>query len=214
MKDIREQVKRRFDVDTKDHAMRVLHEDGLYRHLRFRSPDSSSYWFDIITWPGNLTINGDMGCYVFARTEDMFEFFRADRRHGPRINPAYWQEKIRNEGSRKSSEKFDPAKFRSVIHQQVKDWLEDREPLTSEQYADLWRDINCEIFEHLNDWGDGQVAYDNACGFLWESDGRRFEFRDLFDYRYNDFTFHYIWNCYAIAHAIQAYDQANEKTAA
>lgn len=198
----------RFLRDVATHQMTIFKDDGLYRHIRFRRAGDSAYWFDLVTWPGNLTISGDMGCYVFARTEDMFEFFRTDRKYGVRINPCYWQEKIRNEGSRKSAKQFDPSKFRRVIHEQVKSWLEDRDPLSREEYADLWRDINYEIFDHLNDWGDGGEAYNNANDFQWESNGRKFVFRDLFDYNYDDYTFHYIWNCYAIAFGIQMYDDS------
>jgi len=68
----------RFKRDTKDHEMTVLHEDGLYRHLRFRKPAGgySEYWFDLVTWPGVLVIRGDMETFAFSRTEDMLAFFR------------------------------------------------------------------------------------------------------------------------------------------
>jgi hypothetical protein len=32
--------------------------------------------FDVVTWPGHLSISGDMGCFVFTRVDDMFTFFR------------------------------------------------------------------------------------------------------------------------------------------
>ena len=51
----------RFAKDTATHAMTILRDDGLYRHLRFKRPNTSSYYFDIITWPGYLAITGDMG---------------------------------------------------------------------------------------------------------------------------------------------------------
>src|SRR5580692_6155935 len=89
-----------FQRDTANHEMTVLHDDGLYRHLRFmqvitdeltgKQSRSSFYWFDLVTWPGNLVINGDMETFAFARSDDMFGFFRGDR-----INPGYWAEKVR-----------------------------------------------------------------------------------------------------------------------
>jgi len=85
----------RFARDVANHKLTVLRDEGLYRHLRFKAPDGSTYWFDLITWPGYLTITGDMGTYVFARTQDMFEFFRSHRSTGFPINPGYWAEKIR-----------------------------------------------------------------------------------------------------------------------
>ena len=73
------------------HEMTILREDDLYRHLRFKKVDRSEYWFDLITWPGYLTITGDMGCYTFARNPDMFAFFNQNQ-----INSSYWAEKCQN----------------------------------------------------------------------------------------------------------------------
>jgi hypothetical protein len=84
-----------FRRDTAKHEMTVLHDDGLYRHLRFRSPENGFYWFDLVTWPGVLAINGDMAGSMFARLTDMFEFFRSGAFGSDRINPGYWAEKIR-----------------------------------------------------------------------------------------------------------------------
>ena len=46
----------RFLKNAAAHQMEVLRDDGVNRHLRFRNPESSAYWFDIITWPGTLCI--------------------------------------------------------------------------------------------------------------------------------------------------------------
>lgn len=51
----------RFTKDVAGHVMTVLHDDGLYRHLRFVQPDRSGYWFEIVTWPGSLAVRGEMG---------------------------------------------------------------------------------------------------------------------------------------------------------
>ena len=66
----------RFLGDVDWHVMTVLRDDGVHRHIRLKRPDSGSYWFDLITWPGTLCIDGDCGTYVFRRLEDMFQFFR------------------------------------------------------------------------------------------------------------------------------------------
>lgn len=76
----------RFAADTSEHRMRILHDDGLYRHLRFSAPGTYIYGFDLITWPGFLAIAGDMGERVFSRISDMFGFFESDT---GRINPGY-----------------------------------------------------------------------------------------------------------------------------
>lgn len=85
--------------DVKDHVMEIRQDDGLYRSIRFQKPGRWTYGFDITTWPGYLCISGDMGCFVFARLPDMFEFFRGQKPHikGDKtlgINLGYWAEKV------------------------------------------------------------------------------------------------------------------------
>lgn len=79
----------RFLVDTAFHRLEIIRDDGLYRHLRMKQPGTSCYYFDVITWPGYLTVTGDMGTWTFSRIADMFDFF------GPwqdGINTGYWSE--------------------------------------------------------------------------------------------------------------------------
>src|SRR3954466_1726422 len=92
VKDIGPHVRGFGRTPTRPHEVTVLHDDGLYRHLRFRSPDHSAYWFDLITVPGCLIFRGDGDSFVFSRTEDMFGFFRSSREGS--INPTYWSEKL------------------------------------------------------------------------------------------------------------------------
>jgi hypothetical protein len=75
---VRQCTAEQFLKDVATHSMKVERDDGVYRHLKFRGPESNSWnlWFDIITWPQCLVINGDMGSWTFARVNDMFTFFR------------------------------------------------------------------------------------------------------------------------------------------
>ena len=115
---IRGEVAEWFARDVADHQMTVLHEDGTYRHLRFKRPDTGTYWFDLITWPGCLAINGDMQSFLFARLTDMFEFFRADS-----INPTYWSEKLRaSSGVRRYSEDVFRDRVNEEVAEHAKDW--------------------------------------------------------------------------------------------
>jgi len=57
-----------------DYALRVIKDDGLYRHLAVRRPKDSFYSFQIATWPGHIAISGDLGCLVLSREEDMLAF--------------------------------------------------------------------------------------------------------------------------------------------
>jgi hypothetical protein len=107
----------RFAAETKNHHMFVVHDDGLYRHLQFRNArycndgewrvNTGFYWFDLITWPGTLVINGDCGTFTFSRVTDMFEFFRDHR-----VNPQYWAEKVQGETRVKS---YNEDEFRRLV---------------------------------------------------------------------------------------------------
>lgn len=81
----------RFRQDTSKHEMTVMLDEGLHRHLRFKQPGTNTYCFHLVTWPGFLSIGGDVATYMFSRLPDMFRFFR-DPKGG--INPDYWAGKI------------------------------------------------------------------------------------------------------------------------
>ena len=123
-----EAARERFARDTAEHALTVLHDDGVYRHLRLQKPGTSVYFYDLTTWPGYLAISGDAGHYLFARLYDMFEFFAeqpggesvdaapASRKHvvEGRINPGYWAEKLR--GPREdSTRRYSPELFTTLV---------------------------------------------------------------------------------------------------
>ena len=89
----RPMTEEQFLKDVAAHKMSALELDvGIHRHLRFIQPATNNMWFDIVTWPGSLTIHGDMGTWSFSRLPDMFNFFR-----GNRINASSWSEKITSE---------------------------------------------------------------------------------------------------------------------
>lgn len=107
-----------FQRVTANHTMRVHRDDGLYRHIEFSNGGSSVYRFDLITWPGYLTVCGDMGTWTFSRTADMFEFFGGKKG----INPGYWGEKLQMGASGHRDEicmEFDEESFKSGL----REWL-------------------------------------------------------------------------------------------
>lgn len=188
-------IDQRFAIDTAKHEMTIRHEDGLYRHLRFREPASSFYWFDLITWPGVLTISSDMGCFVFSRLNDMFEFFR-----GHAINPDYWAEKLRCESKTKV---YDEDKFRArVLAEAIEN--EERCPgltaaVTGEVLAD--DDITFEA-------GARRLIEE----FRFKYDGgdplglNTFAFYETYEWDLTDWTAQFLWCCHAIVWGIAQYD--------
>ena len=202
------------------HEMRIIRDDGVHRHIRFRRPETSNQWFDLITWHGTLCIDGDMGTYVFRRIEDMFEFFRTDREYALRkgnklaINPGYWSEKLQADSVfGKGHKTFSPERFREHVKEAFDDWRESNEPDAEDAEA-LWEEIEGEVLCYEN---DGETrAIDSALAF--DSDtAPDFNFDDAWEWRCQEYTYHFIWCCYAIAWGIQLYDEtktAEQKEAA
>lgn len=88
-------IAERFARETAKHEMEILHDDGLYRHVKFMDPKNSGYWYELITAPNSLTFRGDGDSFVFHRERDMFGFFRSNPdRLTHRISPDYWSEKL------------------------------------------------------------------------------------------------------------------------
>lgn len=84
-------VKKVFDQETLEHQLVVLKDDGLHRHLRCQKPGTRMWSWDVVTWPGHLSITGDLGAFVFAREPDMLlQFFHGASRQ---IDVRYWMEK-------------------------------------------------------------------------------------------------------------------------
>lgn len=200
----------RFLKDASNHEMQILHEDGVYRHIRFKAPNTSCYHFDLITYPGYLVYSGDMGCYVFSRLDDMFEFFRADkcRNDSLYINTGYWAEKLRAvDGNKNSADatEFDEEAFRRVINEYRLSWVREY-GLDKQQRRDLWDEVEDCVISRIDDGEHAacQAAYE----FSHKTKGDTFQFEDLFEHNFKRYTFHFIWCCYAIAFGVKKYDEA------
>lgn len=182
---------RRFRRDVEKHELSILRDDGCYRHLRFRSPKSSEYWFDIITWPGHLTVRGDMGCYVFARCDDMFTWFGADRP----INPMYWTQKLQAISRFEGVAEFNSKAVHETVLDHVKDWAAE---LNDVEAAALRGAVQSEL---LVDYETDESARSALEDF--EVFGHRFS--DVWEYDFETYTIHYLWCCHAITWAIGRY---------
>jgi len=207
----------KFLADVAAHQMIVIRDDGLYRHIRFKRPSTGCMHFDLVTWPGYLAYSGDMGCYVFCRIEDMFEFFRMgkddwnyNRNGGLSINPGYWSEKLMAvDGGRSkgSATEFSEEKFRRVIHSERLEWIrENRHTLTKEERRELWEAVDDEVLSRADSEHEAMQA---AYGFSHRIgvSEQQFCFTDLWDHDFTAFTYRFKWCCYALAWGIQKYDE-------
>lgn len=194
MSDREQQARRSFRANVKTHEMIVLHEDGLYRHLRFRKPGTGMYGFDLVTWPGYLSITGDLDSYTFSRLPDMFDFFGSDPDY---INAHYWEEKI---VAGHPTKVFSEAEFRRQV---VAEFMEQRHDWDGER-RELFEAI-CE--EVLTDVYDNGTAHSSLYRFQYRAaDGKRtFEFVDTFEWDFKEWDFHYLYVCHAIVWGIAQY---------
>jgi hypothetical protein len=198
-----------FLKDVATHEMHILHEDGIYRHIRFKQPNSGLMHFDLITYPGFLVYSGDMGCYVFSRLNDMFEFFRTDRQGDDKlyINLGYWAEKLQAVDGNKhdaNAMEFDEDAFRRVINEYRVNWMRNS-GIDKDQRRDLWEDVESAVLDRIY---DGEtVAYHSAYDFSHSVGSKVFQFDDLFEHNFRRYTFSFVWCCYALAWGIKKYDE-------
>lgn len=212
---------RLFALDTAEHKMTVIQDNGLYRHLRFRKPGTGMYGFDIITWPGSLVIKGDMGTYLFSRTEDMFEFFGTGD-----MNPGYWAEKTPGYGRKNESIKtYDAETVRGYIASYIEDAVseaaadaecehddvEDVAIATSKYRRRLMEHINSELFPDTVDYFNPSLSEEEMHQALadFEFEGREF-WSDTWEWDLTTYTHQFLWCCLAIPYAIRTYRSTKE----
>jgi hypothetical protein len=137
-----------------NHQMTVLHEDGLYRHLRFEGTADSpfgrypSYPFELITWPYNLVVKAGWTFHFdIGATEDMFVLFRRTALTG-QINPGYWAEKVR--AGRDEIEGYDPDLLKAEIGSTLAQWMRD--------------DLAERVWVKAKDWGLNPEELDAKTG--------------------------------------------------
>ena len=185
------------------HTMIVKRDDGIYRHLSFRNapPNSWNMWFELVTWPGVLTIHGDMGTWTFSRLQDMFEFFRDDKL---RINRSYWAEKLQhgNYGGRDGARVFSEDLFR----EQLLERLTTCSNLESDDLKAVTEELREDVLTQDGKYDLMIAARDFHCRIPSTGGKFRFDPCDLPDGK--EYAYHFVWCLYAIVWGIQRYDAA------
>lgn len=213
----------RFLKEVEGHQMTVVRDDAIYRHVRFKRPDTCCMHFDLITWPGYLCYTGDMGTYVFTRLRDMFEFFRRSEKSDLfRIDLRYWAEKVEAGDRCDGLKKFSFEKF----EREIRDWVtrsEEESRPDEEEAKD--RALHTAAFAELRVAVEDEVlscdsndvrAYDAANDFehrgeAWQAffgDKARFEFSDFWEVDTTEWTHRFVWCCFALAWGIKQYDES------
>lgn len=190
----REKVKQAFLKDVSNFEIKILRDDNLYRHIRCGHKNgSSNHRFWITTWPGYLAITGDMGDFLFSRIEDMFIFFRDPHM---RINPSYWDEKVKatsvfGDGTKK----FSVEKFREAVLNDARENLG-------------VNDLNQNIMKELDPLLSLETEYE-CIHAIQSFYSEKVAFYDFWEHDTKEWTFHFIWLCYAIVWTINEYDRIN-----
>lgn len=161
MSDLTKDAEKSFIDSSHDRSAEIIHDAGLYRHLKCYKPGTGCMGFSITTWPGYLAISGDMGCYVFARIQDMFQFFRGDG-----INGSYWAEKVQAADKCDGLREFDEDSAREWVERQTKESGEEID-IDSVNYYDEIRDFIDSLPRH------------DAFADAWDNSFERYTFRYL-----------------------------------
>lgn len=199
MSEYEDKVLKQFITDVRDHEMSVEHDDGVFRHLRFRKPDAWMYHYEITTWPGHLTITGDMGTFTFARLHDMFQFFNE-----PRINAGYWAEKLRATDTMGGHTAFSEEKFRAQVEEQIESFIERHKDA---ELGQLRRDIEHDVLDEAYSEESAMTAVRD----FYDHSGQGFTFNlDYWDWDNTEYRFQFLWCLHAIRWGIEQYRKAEK----
>lgn len=200
-----EDIAARFARDTAHHQMRVLHDDGVYRHVRFMHTTdegrSSAYWFELVTWPGSLVFRGDGQSFVFERVEDMFAFFR-DGAYRGEPSVSYWAEKVTSGQDRIRT--YSEEMFRRRV---LETFTEDA------SYGGVPRGTGRALREQILD--NPEIYHEQgARDALDEFEHDGYEFVDTWDWDILDWDWWFLWACHALVWGIAYYDKGSRPEAA
>lgn len=196
MNDAIENARKQFESETTEHRMTVLHDDGVYRHLRFAKPGTGMWSWSIVTWPGHLAVSGDIGDgWMFQRENDMLGFFGRNG-HTAGINPSYWSEKLPTH-MRDAAKHFTAERFEAAVRAEVAEL----EGVTDEQKALLLTSLEDEVFQGYDDLSWSLQAIEGT----WHAGGAVVKFEDMEHADYSEWDHHFLLCLFAIVFGVRAY---------
>lgn len=181
------EVKLRIGKDLCEHVIATKHCDGLYRHYRCQKPGTWNMGFDIVTWPGSLCYTGDMGDYLFQRTDDMIAFMRRSC-----MSYSYAAEKCVAHDGR--LEEFREERMEEILSERLKESADDggtfrvmrQGSYRDESVADAIEKIRQQYSEYNLPYDATKAMYESG---LW--DGCDMPSCEVY-------TFHFLWALHAL----------------
>lgn len=157
------------------HVIETKRIEGLYRHWHCAKPGEWADSFGIVTWPGYLCYHGDMGDFVFQRTDDMVSFMRQSA-----MSFHYAAEKCVAFGS--PIYEWRQEVFMQLLDERLGDFDEDEQAEITEKIQEIKDAVGDEDCEH-----DAKLAISESD--LWDG----CDFPDC-----TAFTFRFLWALHAI----------------
>ncbi len=222
-----------FARETTDHQLVVRHDDGLYRHLTFRAPETGLGIIHLVTWPHYLAVTGGRDGFVFFRGNcpDILTFFR-----GQEVNPQYWLQSVcdgRERASEYSLEAFEAFVENQIVSHEkrfpglaaavrqalavdynteyadgAQEFLRDFRYVTTANQARL-AELRSEFAALADDTAHRrQVRADAWSKMRRFVDEVTFEFDTSEPPDLTDWTWDYLWACNALAVIIRRYDES------
>lgn len=107
-----------FAAQTAKHRFTVIADHGPYKHWSFAAPNSVDAFFDIVLWPGHLTLIGDLtDAHTFIKVPaDLTQLHLRD--------PLYWTNKL-SVDRRRDLLQFDLETFRTVAWADIDQFIAD-----------------------------------------------------------------------------------------
>lgn len=207
-----------FTEHTSDHELTVIHDDGLYRHVRMAKPGTRIWSWDIVTWPGYLTIVGDIANgYTFTRDQDMFAFFYTPKNQrstftdgAPHLDLRYWAEKLVGPTGSHVKE-YSRAVFAELVDDRLRELIEENtvDPRDAEEFGDTpdpdgMTEAKAEAVRQDAAWH----GEDENSAHEWMRDHPEVMGEDSFENDVTDFTFQYVLAALAIEATVRRYTSA------
>ena len=199
------QVDARTGETLPGHRMTVIHDETPYRHLRFARPYTGIWSFSLVTWPGHLAISGDLDDYVFARSFDMVEFFRADAPYHLGINPGYWAEKVVAASIHSPVREFSVERYEQYVRELGAEYIED---LGKGDQARFWTQVGEDLFDYDDGDIDDAEAHRRVARFVFDLAAQSrppIRFFDSWEWDFKDFSTGFLRSCWAIRFGIDMY---------